>query len=284
MAYYTTIDKVKQKLGSSRGEKVRFSESVVKLVQTDSDGNILNPYIFNYKEIIYSNSFSEQMSLRLTFTSATDYSVEYHDSNQKRFYQIGTGTVSTDFDYDYGELIIPDDCWVGTPSNGDIVEIDFHPHLSNETGLGIIEDVELLVDLKLIEAEIGFELGASRLFNPGSVPEYVQTAATYLSAYYIFTDTFHEKFSQKDGGCDAVVKRWKEFAKKMLEMYIASLKTKNAGLPGLSAFPARVDHIGVEGVGDGEMTLEDDYENMGVISDHDSEIRKDYFSSDGDYS
>lgn len=252
MGVYTTLEAVSRKLRSTRGEKVRFSKSLVSAHVHDGSRNkapVLDFYV-DPEEIVYNQEFDEKVSLKFEFTSTTEFDIFKADHGGKFSKKIGSGDTSTQLVYDNGSLIFPTTVWSGTPAVGTVVSLKFAPDLSDFVAEEYISDAQIVIDSMLLDSDIGLEMDGVTIFTATTVPTQLELAATLLSAYMIFSDTFQTKVSNEDSGCGSQVKRWKDMAEKLIRLYISSQK-KAGDIPTISTFMPSVNKIGIPDVNGG---------------------------------
>ena len=272
MPTYTTLEQVKSKLTSTRGDRVRFSqESLVNVTvksQLSSRKFTENTdLIFVYDDIVFSSSFSRSMNLVIKFDNGnnTDYSIyEQYLRTDRREMKIGTSDTSSNLSLFGGDVQIPASCWSGAIAENDQVELEIDTHISEDLAEDYIDETEDEIDNMLIQAGIGYQISDGKLFTALDVPNLIATATTYLAAYYIYTDIFYDKMREKSkDGYTSFADRWKKRAEKLVTSYAKANLVYST--PVVISFPSEITKFGVKGVPEWDTTQEgatDDYTTL----------------------
>lgn len=271
MGTYTDLDKIKRKLSSVRGDKVRFStNSLVQIsVKTDLDHRTVdnNDLLFIYEDLVFSSDFLETATVVLHFDRGnnTDYNIYLQmQHTDRRNILVGQGDTSSTSTVFSGGLEIPSTVWSGTIAEGDRVELKIDTHISDDLAEEYIEETEYIIDSMLVGGAIGHESSASLLFTALTVPNLVTIATTYMTAFYIYTDLFFDKESEReDKGYKSFASKWKDKAEKTLASYIKESKTYST--PSVLSFPSFITKFGIDYVpelGDCQQGITDDYDTL----------------------
>lgn len=264
MATYTDLDDIKRILRSSDREVVRFSDSLTDIRVKSSDSN--RAIGFDDSQVVVDPSFDAKLSIAFKFSSDTEFNVWWVDRSRNEDLLISANQLkSDDYTTPNGMIVFPSDCWIGDFDDGDVITITFDPHMSNEDAERYMKDAEVEIDSILAANQIRFfqETSGGDNFYPiaAEVPPPVAVAASYLAAYYIFTDVFLTVL--KDGGADGTYAgRWKGRAEKYIKNF---MEAEGYSPPLALAFPKYIDKFGVPGEGPG----------MGGLTDSLQEIERD---------
>lgn len=257
---YTNLEEVKRVLRSSNKEVVRFSDSLVEII-IDKNDQTTGAFGFRESEISVDADFDNKLTLKLKFTSPTTYDV-FEITEKLKYEKLLDENISISNIYvtPDGTITIQPTAFFANIEAKDMVTIGFDPHISDNDALKYIEDTEVEIDSMLTASGMeGYEEGEQRLFDPLAtparpIPPQISVAATYLAAYYIFTDIFVQVY--KEGALESSYStRWKRRAEKYIESYI---KTKGLVTPRAKAFPLFIDKIGVPDVGPGMSKMVED--------------------------
>lgn len=229
MPTYTSFKDVKSLLRSSDGKVVRFSGTSLQTFRVEESETSHNPasnLYFDRTALQVDPSFGGHYEIRLKFDTDTTYDVLLKpddDISQRMMVAAQGHDYQTDYTTPDGVITIEASGFEGTPNEGNVLDFHFDAHMSKKHAKDMIEDVEVEIDSMLSAQQIDqLEDTESRLFNPNDsrpVPNAIKVAARYLSAYYIFTDTFVENFAE-GGASSSYADRWKKRAEKMLNLYI----------------------------------------------------------------
>lgn len=276
MAIYTNLKDIKRVIRSSDNEIVRFSDSLSSITirkdrstrgsQIEFTNEMDIPALgFNELEIEVDPDFDSKLNLHIRFVSPTEFNV-YKLGLERKFPRLLSqgADINSDYTTPDGLLTIKSEAWFGVIETGDIVELTFDPHISDNDVLKYIEDTEVEIDAML--TSLGVDIlkeGETRLFDPSAVPPrpippQIQVAATYLTAYYLFTDLFVRIYKQTDPDF-TYSGRWKKRAENYINNYI---KEKGLVPPRAMAFPMFIDKAGVEGVGPGSSKMVEDMDEI----------------------
>lgn len=260
MPTYTTRAKVKNKLNSSPEYKIRFSgEALKELVLKDLNNSANTDMIFDQSEVAIGDAFFGEKRYLIEFTSATDFNYYKLDlvSKQKRL--IGSSDIASATALS-ATVTVNAAAWGGTIENGDKVELRLFSHMSNDMVDDYIDETEVVIDSILSEGSVDYLLdGETRLFEAGSIPPAIEVATTLLSAFYLYTDVYRDKFLSDDQFVKSYSTRWERRAKKMLESYI---KSSGRTIPKVLSFPSFIDQFGVTNIGPGMDTIQEDEDDI----------------------
>ena len=244
MPTYTDLTKVRNRLRSSRKNKIRLSSDALESFNTkkkNTNGRQPNlDLVFDYSSVVVASSFEGNIQIEFEFLNSTDYDVFLSQLPDKRRVKVGSGNVSSGFTTPDGEITFPASCFSGTIALDDVVEVTFLAHVSDDQVVEMIHEVESEIDGKLYGSYIGEEIKNSTglIFDgvTNEVPGLVEITATYLSAYYVFTDAFADLMTEKEGsGARSFVARWKKRAEESLLLYTkacnANYRTFVTGFP-----------------------------------------------------
>lgn len=257
LATYTTLEDVKRILRTNGGERIRFSDSITSVLVEKPrmntgayDSNL--DLIFNYRLIEIHPDYSGNYLLRLDFIDSTSFRAVETDFKTERELTLSVGTIGQDWESPDGMFLIPKECWDGIINAKDRVQIRFESHLSDTHAIAYIEDAETKIDAMMEENQIMFIDEENpldkRIFKPGLVPDRIRVSASYLAAYYIFTNTFADTFREKDAMKFSYVGKWLERAESGIMEYIIGVGRR---APAVLAFPRFIDKIGDPEVGPG---------------------------------
>lgn len=258
MPTYTTLDAVRSLLETASAKNINFSNSISGVQITEkgardphyTDGGI------DTGEFDYTDSFSEQMELILKFKDSTTFDVFLEKEHEDlRTLLDKDQDISNDYTIPSGNLTIKSSAWIGTYKDNVKVVLKFNPHVSNNRAKKYIEDVEVEID-SIIESEPADKKddGDARLFNPNDnrpVPNEIELATKYLTAYWIYTDVFSSIKQQTEV---SYTNRWKKRAFKQIDNYID--KVGYSG-PKSKVFPHKIDQLGIPGIASGSEKLGD---------------------------
>lgn len=258
---YTDLDKIKMKLRSVRGDKVRFSDNIYKVDIGKSDSSTRgsgqqNPtLIFNRNLIETDLEFEGNVIYRFQFTSSTEYQVFQKDAVENRVNLIGASDINSEYVTQDFQHRFPSGCWAGTISAGDYVEVTFNVHMSDVVAESYIHDTEVIINSHLAAADVFFYRDDGSPLFLLNIPSAISVAATYLTAYYIYLDVFYDKKTGKGSGgdcddCSSQVKNWKKTAEKLLDDYLR-INIRSNSPPTMLVFPTKIDRIGNPHVGPG---------------------------------
>lgn len=249
-AVYTTLDDVKKVLRSSSGERVRFSDNV-KTVEVKHANKAPNLDItFDRNGLILDPSVEGAFTIRIEFSSIVAFDVYRIEEAYENKLHIGSGNISSLFTSSDGLLQISPSCWTGTIVAGDYVQLQYDIHMSNEVAEYYIENTEVMIDQMIYDVLAQAPAtGETRVWPlAADVPEAVSVAATYLTAYYIFTDVFADRYLTREDKKLTLIDRWKTRGEEYLKRYISN-EAKIA--PSLISFPKMIDQFGIKDVQSG---------------------------------
>lgn len=233
MPTYTNLEDVKKILTLGHDKSFMFSDCLAE-VELLNDGRPNVDMIFNPDEVLIKPTFSKFLDLKLQFIDSTNFNVYVMDKRIKQKRLISSGDINTTWVSPSTEIEIPPSTWGGTIVQDDIVDLGFRSYISDNYANQMIEDTEVMIDSMITESGTMFvQPGFSQLF-PNNIPSAVQVATKYLSAYYIYTDTFQDKFRDEVSYQDSFVRRWKRRA----EMYLKGfIDAQGFTSPRVLAFP-----------------------------------------------
>jgi len=266
---YTDLDKIKMKLRSVRGDKVRFSDNIYKVTigrantPTRGLGQENISLQFNRNEIVTDIEYEGNDTYRFVFTSSTEYDVFMKDEVEGRISLVGNGDIGSTYVTQNLQHSFPSGCWAGTISENDYVEVNFNVHMSDIVAQSYIHDTEVIINTHLAAVNIEFYRPDESPLFLIAIPSAISVAATYLAAYYIYLDVFYDKSTGKGAGscddCSSQVKNWKMTAEKLINDYLRISMRSNSG-PRILVFPTKIDKIGNPHVGPGPEGVVSTYE------------------------
>ena len=265
MAIYTTYEDVVKKMSSGRSDKVRFPVNALMRFNT---GREVTPHrtepatnlIFSHKNFLISEEYVGALTIKILFTSATEYNVLYGgDKDAGRFALIGSSTISTEYTTPDSFFTFEAGCFSGLIQAGDVVLLTIDSHLSKEMVEDYIEETEAIIDGMLTGGSLGYEIKGmvDRVFDGtiNLVPDLVQVCCLNLTCYYIYTDIFYDKEGEREGNNEGIYKRWKNKADKSIQLYIKAAKSNVH--PKVYAFPPKINRVGVAGMPMGIPTMQE---------------------------
>lgn len=248
---YTKIQDVKRVLNSSTGQKVRFSDTALKMISTRYPSGLSTKpnrdIILNTEAISVGDEFGSDDVLVFKFTDATNFEVYRKHEIAKQDIKIGDGDIATSYTTPEGSITVGTGFWGGVIEAGDLVELQFSCHMSIVDFKLYLKDVEVIIDSMISDLSAGYVESGDRIFN-STVPAQIKVATTYLAAYYIFSDTFADVYRDKDELKFSFVSRWKKRAEEMVKRY-ANINSRHA--PSSISFPSFMDKVGDDTVGPG---------------------------------
>lgn len=240
---YTTFERVSKKIRTARDERVRFPDSscLMSISKFSPNKREAVDILFDGRELLFDQEFEGRFQLRIVFTSNTAFDVfKEDDKSAKQQMYLSSGTISTNLDIP-GIVLIPAGTISGTIVADSWISLSLDAHISIVSAEQYIEDAEILIDAILAQE------GLSGNYIPA--PDALALAATYLTCHNIYLDVFHWK--KDDECCQHFLKNWYKQYQELLQAFINQQKRDDGGAPRASAFPTKMDQIGVPGIGPG---------------------------------
>ena len=189
-ATYCTFEMVQRILGNGEiSKKIRFSDSYKNLQAFRN-----NQGTASLSAITIGPDYSGIERFRITFSDATNFSMEVWENDKILTRTVGTGTISTDFVSPDGSIYINSDDWSGVPVAGDYFEFSTNSHMSITDAVKFIQDAEVMCDV-IIESEVNYltPKDTAIRFDRDTVPKAVRLACARLAAFFIYTTVYNEQ-------------------------------------------------------------------------------------------
>lgn len=271
MPTYATVQKVKDIIKTGRESHNILADNAVDevILQHESNrGQVQDnkDMIFAHEEVDIGNNFFGSTILKIQFNSSTDFDVyEVQEGIQNLRLISQSNSISNDWSHPNKGITIKSAAWGGTIEQNDIVKLKLRAYLSEKMLETRVEDTEVMIDSKLKGAGVKLTQNASdntSLFQTGGVPDEISVACKYLTAYYVYTDVYKDKFQDNSGDDFSYVKRWKRRAENLIETYMDE-QTNIA--PKIGSFPPIIDTRGVDdGMGPGYQEFQESDEDVDI--------------------
>lgn len=260
MPLYCTAEDVKALLNTCRRQRILFSSNSlteVKTLKKAANNSIIPDYTinFNYNVLTYDPSFTMNGSLRIKFTSPTNFSVFEVAEKIDNEILIGTGNTSTVWNHPRLSptlapiMTIPVTAWVSGFVLDSIVQLKYDTHLSTNAIDVFIDESEIMIDQMLADCMLVKVLETGRAYTSLALPQQVSLACKYLSAYYVYVSLYSDTFVDKEKSLDySLVRNWKAKAEDLVKSYA---RVKGRRVPSVVGFPTFMDQMGVDGEGPG---------------------------------
>ena len=208
---YTTIERVKNKLRTVRGDKVSFSTTPAKINASNNNKYIISIGLVE-GAINVSDEFQGKIKVKIEFQNPTEFKVykTYEGGRDFREMYVGDSDINSDFSDPSGDFSIFSGFLIGSAVAGDCLTLDFDVDYNEAQVLEKIEYSEIIVDSYL--RSLGFTDIVSN--------SVLVLASTYISAYTIWVDAFIDVSC--DEGCNPCVEKWKKQAMELLKQYVDS--------------------------------------------------------------
>jgi hypothetical protein len=235
-ATYTTLESVKKILNANIKSRIRFPDKAVydydiftlgatSSVQ-DMKSRVSNyDLVFDPSKVVFEDTYKGELNLCIYFDSPTSYIAYNLSDGDKKYRNVGSGSISLDFTPVIGEYIIEAGAFSGTIVERACMIVKVNCHIDTSTAEYFIEQAEIVIDTTIEGSGAKLRIGAPRMFLIPDVPPEIEVACAYLSAYLIYTAIFAEE--QKDweikGSAFArhFVDSWKKRAESLMADYIA---------------------------------------------------------------
>jgi len=226
-------------------KKVRTSEAYRDLGYNRDNGGTVR-----LTAVTFLDSYVGAERFEVTFSDATNYEVNGEDIGY-----LGEGQIDQDFSCSY--FSISTDQWSGTPVADDRVHFISCSNVSTDDATAFIAGVS-----KWVNNQLGVAYGDSSNIPwesdlSVSIPEALNYAASYRSAYEIFSSVF--------AGADldeSPVEKWNRIAEDTVERFIKWKEEEGVeSAPRWKSREIFFDELGVDGVGKGAMDVTSDTED-----------------------
>lgn len=238
---YCTLEDTKRILRSllNRESRIRFS-SAYRNLSSDSG----NTGTISLSGVSFKDEFAEHETYTFEFTDSTSFDVTGDVVGD-----IGSGTVTSEFEAS-GRFSIPVSNWSGSANTGDKVYITSASDMSNDDGHDFVADATKKINSKLGSvygdlSNVSFSDSTSE-----EIPDAISFACSRYAAYFIFNSVFAGMNTAND---ESPVKNWKTEADEAINDYLSG---KGSG-PRWRSRSIRVQEIGIEGINDGIIEIDD---------------------------
>lgn len=238
---YCDIDQVRRLLrtGGTREAKVRFSEAYRDLkADEDNAGNV------SLSGVTFSDAWAGHEDFTFEFTDSTSFDVVGNVVGA-----LGDGTIQASF-VSADRFTVTADNWEGVAEIGDKWYISSISDISNDDGEDFIGDNSKRINGKLEKvfgslSSIDFYADSSI-----SIPDVIEFACIRYTAYDIWNAIYQ---GQIPPGEVSPVEMWKKAADESMENYTYG----HGSGPRWRARDSLVTELGVEGVGDGVIEIDE---------------------------
>lgn len=234
---YTTLDSVKKILNANIKSRIRFPDKAVydydiftlgatSTIQDMKSRTSNYDLILDPSKIVFDDGFKGEVTICVYFNTPTSYNVYNLSEGDKKYRNVGAGTISTDFTPAVGDYVIEAGAFSGVIVERACMIIRSNCHIDILTSEYFMEQAEIIVDTSIEGAGAKLRIGAPRMFLQPDVPPEIEVATAYLAAYLMYTAVFAEE--QKDwevkGGSAFsrhFVDSWKKRAEALISDYIS---------------------------------------------------------------
>lgn len=240
---YCTLDEVKRVLRTA-AKKVRTSEAYRNLdYNRDNNGSV------RLKGVTILDSYVGSERFEIEFSDTTNFEVTGEEAGF-----LGTGSMLSDFTCSY--FTISPSQWQGVASAGDRVSFITNSNISTDDATAFVNGVS-----KWINNQLGVPYADSTNIPweadlAISIPDPLNYAAIYRSAYEIFSSIFAG--AELD---DTPVAEWKRIADEVVSKYVQWYEEEQTeSSPRWMSREIFYDELGISGVGKGLMNVRTDSE------------------------
>jgi len=212
---YCKLDDTKRLLrvlsvAGNNQHKVKFSGSytIPKAYSSNTGSGILK----GISSIVDSYAGSELW--HITFSSSTAFTLYRGEGTST---PDGTGTISSSFTSTSGIITIAAAQWAGTPITGDQFKFRTDSNISEEDGIGFLEDANEIIN------GMALEFIDDQYVPFVSPPSLLKRACQYIGASVIFTSVFSNLNTDQ---VPTLVRRWYNQGKNFVKLYLESIPGK----------------------------------------------------------
>lgn len=238
---YCSLNDVKRILRSrlNRESRIRFSSAYRDLKRDPS-----NTGTIQLSGVSFKDTFAEHETYTFEFIDSTSFDVEGEIVGE-----LGSGSVRSTFDA-VGRFSVPSANWSGSANPGDKIYITSASDISNEDGIKFISDATKYINSKL-ESVYGSLSNLPFTSNRNTdIPDAISFSCSRYAAYFIFNSLFSGMNTATD---ESPVEYWKTEADETLNSYLPG----RGNGPRWRSRPIRVQEIGVEGINDGIISIDE---------------------------
>lgn len=245
---YCSLDDVRRVLRSKPQRRVRLSEHVEQAKFTGS-------IVLNAIEV--DAEFASQNKIKITFSSATDFSAVEEDQDTRATNFLGNGSTTATFTASNGIFKIQPSGWSGVAVSGNTVEFKFGSHMSVFDAVEFARDAESRLDsffLKILVVDPTLHAPGTRLFSVDpDTPEAIRFATSWIAGFLIYNAIFTANQTQPEdrrGRAPTEVDVWKENAMEVVRNFLAAMAAAaTSESPRVISDKVFFPHKGVPGTG-----------------------------------